>query len=263
MLSKNKKIKERKNLIVLEKDILEVTKEDLEGIDFVIHLAAITDMNLCLENPKKAYEVNVLGTIKLLENSINVKKFIHVSTLGVYGNPVHVPCTEEDPTKPIEPYAASKLASEYFVSSYCTQKNIPFSIARLFNVYGPGQSTKFIIPKIISEGLKGNILELNNLDTSRDFIYVKDVAKALITLTQKGKGIYNIGTGKETTIKEIVEIVEKVLGKKFEITMKKEGNKGVNRSQADVTKIEKETGWKYSINLQEGLKMTISSYKNG
>src|SRR3989344_3216083 len=145
----NISLKTNNNLTILEKNLLEINKEDTRGIDIVIHLAAITDLPDCQKNPKKAYEVNVLGTINLLENSKDVEKFVYASTLGVYGNPVNIPSTEEDPTFPIEPYAASKLAAEYFTSTYCNSINLHFCIARLFNVYGPRQNNKFIIPKII------------------------------------------------------------------------------------------------------------------
>jgi len=264
LVRKNKaSLKTNNNLTILEKDLLEINKEDTKGIDVVIHLAAITDLPDCQKNPKKAYEVNVLGTISLLENSKDVEKFVYVSSLAVYGNSLKLPSGEDDSPTPIETYAATKVAAEYFTSTHCNSINLPFCIARLFSVYGPGQKNGFVIPRIVSQAIAKDELDLKNTDTTRDFIYIGDVVDALINLSVRGNGIYNVGTGIETSIMEVISNVEKILNKKLAVKTSGEKKLGVSRSRSDPTKMVREIGWKYSINLQEGLKMTLDSYKNG
>jgi len=235
----------------------------LDKYDIIYHLAALTDLKKCSENPKLAFNENVLGTINLLSNINNKSKFILISTLGVYGEPKYFPVNEDHTTYPIEPYAASKLASENFVLGFCKSREINYCIVRLFNVYGPGQRNDFVIPMIINQFLNNKKLQLNNLDSSRDFIFIDDVINALIKIGEsENSEIYNVGTGKETTIKEIIEILKKItqMNIKQEILKKRGLKNTVRRSVADISKIQKEIGWHPSVDINDGLLKTWRYY---
>lgn len=251
---------------------IEIARHDLNSLeklgdlefDAIFHLAALTDLKKCLEDPFLACSTNVLGTIKLLESCKKVGRFIIISTLGVYGEPRYLPIDENHPTLPIEPYAASKAAAESFVLGICSSRKIHYCIARLFNVYGPGQKSGFVIPQIINQALNRNEVILKNQNSTRDFIYIDDVIDALIMIALKGKdGIYNIGSGKETSILELTKIMQKFIDRKISFKFTGEARTiNVQRSLADIRKIRKDVGWTPSTDLNDGIRKTLNYYND-
>ncbi len=224
--------------------------------DFVFHLAAITDLKGSLENSMRTFEVNALGTLKLLENFTNIRKFVYVSTLGVYGEPQYVPIDENHPTRPVELYAASKLAGEAAVEGFCRAHDLPFAIARLFNVYGKGQRPDFVIPRLVGEITTKDEVEVRNPKSTRDFIFIDDVVSGLLALALRGKNdVYNIGTGKETSIKEVAMLIKRFTKRKVSLILQPESQDGsVKRSRADVRKANKVLGWSAKVKLVDGIK---------
>lgn len=259
---KNKR--EYDDVSVLHVDLVKNMGVIAENYEIVYHLAALTDLKKCLEDPLEAYNVNVMGTLNLLTNCKNVKKFVYVSTLGVYGEQKKFPVAEDAPAIPIEPYAASKLAAEAVVQGFCRSHKIPFSIVRLFNVYGPGQSTRFVIPSLLEKALIGKEIELENGESTRDFIYIEDAVEALIKISLlENNEIYNVGSGKETSVKDVLKIIEKLISKNIyphDISMT--DTIGVKRSVADISKIKRDTGWNPRTSLEEGIARMIQ-YKYG
>jgi UDP-glucose 4-epimerase len=263
-------------------DRVEIMKLDLEssgdaninGFDAVFHLAAMTDLKKCFDDPARAFEVNAVGTLKLLQSCVGLKKFIYVSTLGVYGEPEYLPIDEDHPIVPLEPYAASKAAGEAAVIGFCRSHGMAFSIVRFFNVYGQGQNENFVVPRLIrrigehpdqkaSRSNNGDRkIEIGNSENSRDFIYIDDAVSGLIAAAEHGDDdIYNIGTGTETSIKDLAMAIAKLKKIKISFTFKDDaGSKGVRRSRADVTKARKVLKWKPHISLERGLKKLLSAH---
>ena len=185
----------------------------MKDVDIVFHLAAISNVNYAISHPRETFETNATGTLNLLEEARKneVEKFVYISSSHVYGLPQYLPMDEKHPVNPHEPYAASKAAAEMLVNIYALNYGLKTTIVRPFNMFGPGQSEDFIIPSIIGQALKKELVELGNLTPTRDLLYITDAIEGMLTIAQKGEGIYNIGSGIETSIKEIVETIINII----------------------------------------------------
>ncbi len=233
----------------------------------VFHLAAITHVGRALNDPRRTFETNTAGTVNVLEamrRSSTVQKLVFVSTAHVYGTPRHLPVNEEHPLQATEPYAASKLAAEAFVSAYGSAYGLPVAIARLFNVYGPRQHPDFVIPSIITQALAKDTVSLGNLTPTRDFTYVDDVIDALMQLALSGMGVYNVGSGVEVSIETLVTLVAHILDKHImtasSYTQQRSSDVEINRMWADNAKI-RALGWSPRVELTEGLRRTIEWFR--
>ncbi|MGZ4863890.1 MAG: NAD-dependent epimerase/dehydratase family protein [Halobacteriota archaeon] len=234
----------------------------------VFHLAAVSHVGRALENPRQTFETNTAGTLTVLEairQSPSAEKLVFVSSAHVYGTPLYIPIDEGHPVRAREPYAASKLAAEAFVSAYSSAYGIPIAIARLFNTYGPRQHPDFVIPSIIRSALAQDALTLGNLTPSRDFTYVEDIVEALLRLAETGDGIYNVASGAEINIETLVARVAEILGKTLTIssqrTQRRSAAVEIERMCADISRI-KALGWEPRVNLIDGLKNTIAWYRD-
>lgn len=241
----------------LQGDILSTGPQ--KGFDVVFHLAALTDMKAALAAPQETFEVNVLGTLKLLEASADTGKFVYISTLGVYGEPKHVPIDEDHPKHPIEPYAASKLAGEAAVEGFCRSHKVPYVIVRSFNVYGKGQRPDFVVPRLIDEVSNKSEVVVRNPKSTRDFIYIDDLVEGLIAAALNGKDdVYNLGTGKETSIEKLAKTIARFTKRKVSFILQPEHDGRVKRSRASVTKAKRKLGWSAKVSLEKGItKMLI------
>ena len=234
----------------------------------VFHLAAISHVGRSIENPRRTFETNTMGTFNVLESvrrSDSVEKFVFVSTAHVYGIPQYLPVDEEHPTYSREPYSASKLAAEGFTLAYSKSYGIPVSIARLFNVFGPRQTHDFVVPDIIAQILEKDIISLGNLKPTRDFTYVDDVITGLLLMARQGDGIYNVGSGREVRIESLVQSIAKILDKRVDVVVKEVRKRSngveIERMWADISRL-KSLGWQPEIEFTEGLKKTVEWYKN-
>ena len=234
----------------------------------VFHLAAVTHVGRALEDPRQTFETNTGGTITVLEavrRSSSVERLVFVSTAHVYGTPRYVPIDEEHPLHAREPYAASKLAAETFVSAYSSAYGIPIAIARLFNTYGPRQNPDFVLPSIIKQALTQDTLTMGNLTPTRDFTFVDDVIEALLLLANAGDGIYNVASGVEVSVEELVTRVAEILGKHLTVSSQRAQRRStgveIERMWADIARI-KALGWEPHVNLIEGLTKTIAWYRD-
>jgi UDP-glucose 4-epimerase len=234
----------------------------------VFHLAAISHVGRALENPRQTFETNTAGTLTVLEairQSSSVEKLVFVSSAHVYGTPLYIPIDEGHPVRAQEPYAASKLAAEAFVSAYSSAYGIPIAIARLFNTYGPRQHPDFVVPSIIRRALSQEALTLGNLTPTRDFTYVDDIVGAFLHLAESGEGIYNVASGVEISIEALVARVAEILGKPLTVssqrTQRRSATVEIERMCADITRI-KALGWKPRVSLIDGLTNTITWYRD-
>ncbi len=254
-----------KNLIELLKDKYEIIcfdrengkdvakKEDFENLkaDYVIHLAAL----MRKETPKEMLNVNVLGTQNVLEFCKKTgAKLIFASSSAVYGN-AKGQIKEDSPLKPESFYGVTKLMGEELCKFYNKNSNVQIVILRFFNVFGKGQGGA-LIPEIISQLEKDKII-LRNPYPKKDFVYIKDVAEAIVkSLDLNSFEIINIGTGKSHSIREIAEKIADLSGKKKEIEFSENVKLNID-SRADFSKAKKLLGWEPKISLEEGLKKTF------
>ena len=213
----------KKNLEVILGDIRD--KENVElftkGIDVIINLAALIGIPYSYKASRSYIETNVLGSLNILNSGIknNIKQVIQISTSEVYGFQKKFPINEDSPLNAKSPYAASKIAADQLSLSFYKSFNLPVSIIRPFNTFGPRQSARAIIPTIITQALKNKIIKLGSVYPTRDLMYVDDAVNGICAAIGKKKTfgqVINLGTGFEISIKKLVEIIGKVLGNKIQ-----------------------------------------------
>lgn len=245
----------------------------MQDIEIVFHLAALIAIPYSYIAPKSFFETNVLGTINLLESArlAKVKRFVHVSTSEVYGTAKYSPINEIHPLQPQSPYSASKIGSESAALSYFLSFNLPVTVVRPFNNFGPRQSARAVIPTIISELLSPYIkkVKLGSLKPVRDYIFVEDTADALITcsLSPETVGeVLNIGLGKGYTIEEIYTLISSLVGIKKKIILDKNRLRPTKSEVweliCDNSKIKKMTNWRPKTDFKSGLIKTFNWIKN-
>ena len=239
--------------------------EDFESIPSCkvwYHLASLTDMKKCNDNPELAREVNTQSIINVLNNAekSNCETFVYISTLGVYGEPRFLPMNETHPTNPVEVYSRSKKEAEELLLSKLTsiKKTV---IVRLFNTFGPKQNEFMIIPYILNNLKRSRSIEIKNFYSSRDFTYISDIVNGIFLagLNGRDKEIYNLGSGNETSIENLIQTIRYILNIDFKVAIKDVNYAGydtVKRSQADITKAKKELLWKPIKTLEDGLLLT-------
>ena len=198
----------------------------VSGNDIVIHLAAQIAIPYSYIAPGDFMSVNTVGTLNILSatREFEVKRVVQLSTSEVFGSAQYIPIDENHPQVAQSPYAASKIAADKLAESFYLSFGTPVVIARPFNTYGPRQSTRAVIPTIILQALRGKTIKLGATDTRRDLNYVTDTALALAKIALSGKGVggqFNIATGKDYSVAEIVKIVGDTLGKKLVVKSEK------------------------------------------
>jgi len=234
-----------------------------KGVDFLFHLAAIANVDYAIKNPVKTYDVNVRGTLNLLEEVRKnpIKKFVYVSSSHIYGVPQYIPVDEKHPIAPREPYSASKAAAENIVNGYSGAYGIETAIVRPFNIYGPGQNESFLIPSIIKQASGNDIIEVGNVEPTRDFTYITDVVAGFLKIAESGSGVYNVGSGVEVKVgdvlRKIVDIVNPDIEIRSVVDKKRSGGVEIPRLCADVSRL-KGVGWAPTIRIEEGLKIIIN-----
>ena len=233
-----------------------ITKENfsLPEFDYVFHLAALVGVKKCEDNPSLARDINIYGAEKisyLTMNEKNLIKFIYFSTAQVYGN-CDSQISEKSRTNPQNLYALTKLEGERKIINAGIIYKIPTAIIRISNIYGIGQHDA-AVPLLIQNIRKNNNLEVT--ESYRDFIYLDDAIEGALTVAEKGEGIYNLGTGQQTRIKNVAEIIAKGLEKK--VNIKEIEDKNLKSICLNINKIKK-LGWNPKYNLEEGLKKILT-----
>ena len=265
-------IRKSKNLTIITGDI----NDDifcfnlLKGKDVLINLASLISIPHSYDSTRAHFETNTNGILNLAHNSIKnkLKKIIHISTSEVYGTAQYVPIDEKHSLQPQSPYSASKISAEGIFRSFYYSYNLPVTILRLFNTFGPRQSIRAVIPRIITQILnKNKNILLGDVTPTRDFNYVVDTCIAIeksIKKTKTGE-IYNYGSGKEISIKTLAEKILKLSGNKKRIIQDKKvlrpKKSEVYRLLCNNKKFTKATNFKPNFNLDDGLKLSISWYR--
>ena len=240
------------------------------NVDIVFHLAALIGIPYSMVFPNDVVETNVIGTLNILKASLenNVPKIIHTSTSEVYGTAQYSPIDESHPLNPQSPYAASKIAADKLAESFFRSYNLPVSILRPFNTFGPRQSLRAIIPTIITQLLKDNKVVVGNLKPSRDFTFVADTVRGFLAIAKK-EGVegqtFNLGTKKDITIKKLILLISELIGVKPEIAVDDQRIRGNNsevmRLISDNSKALQILDWQPKYTLDEGLTQTIEWLK--
>jgi UDP-glucose 4-epimerase len=249
--------------------IHEVDVRDRDGVhavfaetrpDAVAHLAALHFIPAVDEAPELAQSINVDGTRNVLDaaRAYPPTRLVFASTAAVYAN-IPEPLTEELEPAPIDVYGRTKLAGEELVEAFAAETSVDCVSARLFNVMGPRETNPHVLPEIV-EQLRGGAttLELGNLDPQRDFVDARDVAEALTLLLEHrepGVATYNVGSGRSTSVADIVRTCGEILGREIPIEQAPERMRAVERQVlvADVTRIASAVGWQPRRSLRETL----------
>ncbi|MCK5043395.1 NAD-dependent epimerase/dehydratase family protein [Candidatus Pacearchaeota archaeon] len=249
---------------IRDKKISKIFKK--ENPDYVFHLAAQINLRESMKNPIEDANVNIFGSLNLLDNCVKnkVRKIIFSSTGGaIYGDGCKIPTSEAEKEEPSSPYGIAKLSIENYLKFYKKIYGLDYTCLRYSNVYGPRQNNKgeagvvaIFMDKILS---KEELMIIGSGNQTRDYVYVKDVANANMFATDFS-GIYNVGTGKETSVNNLYEKIKKVMDANVSM-IHTPGIKGEQmRSCLDASNLLKE-GWKPKYNLDEGLKETIEYFK--
>lgn len=240
----------------------------LAGIDAIVHLAALIDVTASVEDPALTHEVNVTGTLNVLQEATknNVKKIIFASSTAVYGDTKTLPVKEENPLHPISPYAASKAASEAYLHAFNKCYGIDTVALRFFNVYGPkNQNSPYsgVITKFLQKALKNETLNVEgDGEQTRDFIHVTDIAKALTLALEAenvGGEVFNVCTGKPTSVNNLIDTLKTETKQKLQVNHGPARVGDIRHSYGDPTKATNKLGFKSKITLAKGLKTLIEA----
>lgn len=256
-----------------QKSILDLNflKKIMKNVDYVLHHAAMPSVAKSVSNPLETNNVNVNGTLNVLiaARDNKVKRVVYASSSSVYGDQKKIKKKENMNPNPLSPYAAQKLIGEYYCKQFYNLYGLETVCLRYFNVFGPRQSHKTeyaaVIPKMLSRMLKNeNPIIYGDGKQSRDFTFVEENVKAnLKALSENVAGkVYNIGCGKRITINELVEKLNKILGKNLKPKYEPARPGDVKHTLADITLAKKELKFNPQTSFEEGLKKTIEWYKN-
>jgi dTDP-glucose 4,6-dehydratase len=245
---------------------LQLVKQLVKGVDAVINLAAIASVQRSVEDPLLVNDVNVKGTLNLLKASVdsNVKRFVQASSAAVYGDVQTLPVREDFNPMPLSPYAVSKLATDNYAMVFNRVYGLGAVCLRFFNVYGPRQANNpysGVITIFANEILAHRPPRIfGDGEQTRDFVFVDDVVSAtMLALTEKNAvgEIFNVASGKATTINNIVEILQKIMGEDLRPVHGKPREGDIRHSYASIEKARKFLGFEPVFSLEEGLRALI------
>jgi UDP-glucose 4-epimerase len=246
----------------------DVVGEVLGGVDAVVHLAALIDPADSVRRPLLYHDVNVTGTVNILEASVKkgVGKFVFASSAAVYGDGNPLPLREDYPLRPVSPYAASKVSGEYYCKAFSECYGLGCVALRPFNVYGLGQGSNQyagVITEFVKAGLRGDVLKVyGDGSQTRDFVNVDDVAGAFVKVLEHGplRGeVFNVCTGATISINDLAELVYEIVGKDLRILHVAPRAGDILHSYGDPEKGEKALGFKVQVSFEEGLGRYVKS----
>ena len=243
-------------------------KEAMKGCDIVFHLAALIGIPYSYVSPASYIDTNINGTLNIVQSArdLGLQKVIHTSTSETYGSAQYVPINESHPIVGQSPYSASKIGADQIALSYHKSFGTPIAVIRPFNTYGPRQSTRAVIPTIISQILSGEkILKLGALTPTRDFNFVKDTCNAFkaIALSDKTVGrVINSSSNFEISIKDTANLIAEIMNVDIELISEKERlrpkDSEVNRLYGDNTILKELTDWIPEFSGKDGFKKGLN-----
>lgn len=269
------------NLTVIAGDVTDslFVKKAVADKEYVFHLAALIGIPYSYVAPESYINTNIKGTLNIMQACLDedVTRVVHTSTSEVYGTAQYTPIDEKHPLQGQSPYSASKIGADKIAESFHCSFGLPVTTIRPFNTFGPRQSTRAVIPTIITQALTGKTVKLGSLTPIRDLTYVADTVNGFIKLAESKKTIgktINTGSGRGVTIGELAEIIIRQVNPKAKILCEE---KRVRPDKSEVMELlcdnrcaKELAGWKPEYTLEEGLSLTIDwmkehidSYKPG
>ena len=252
---------------ILQTDILNTAMKEVDG---VVHLAALWLLQ-CYEYPRAAFDVNIRGTYNVIEACVanNIERLVYSSSASVYGDAVKETMTEDHPYNNWTFYGATKIAGEHMLKAYHKRYGLKGVGLRYMNVYGPRQDYKgtyiAVMMKILDNLDKGlSPVVYGDGSQSYDFIYVRDTARANVCALKSEVpfGFYNVGRGIKTSIKELTELILKISGSDLPIKYEPAGQTFVTNRVGDPVAAEKDLGFKWTVDLEDGLRRLVEWRKS-
>lgn len=247
-------------------------KEAMKGMEEVYHLAALIAIPFSYHSPDTYVDTNIKGTLNVLQaaRELETSRILITSTSEVYGTAQYVPIDENHPFQGQSPYSATKIGADRLAESFYRSFNLPISIVRPFNTYGPRQSARAVIPTIITQLLAGKEeIELGSLTPTRDFNFVKDTANGFIEIAKSNNTIgeeINVATQQEISIEQLATELIQQINPNAKIICDDErlrpDKSEVNRLLGSNEKIKQLTNWKLNYTFEEGIAETIEFFKN-
>jgi NAD dependent epimerase/dehydratase len=242
------------------------------GVDIVFHLAALIAIPYSYVAPESYVDTNIRGTLNVCQAAMNngVKRIVHTSTSEVYGSAQYVPIDEKHPLQAQSPYSASKIGADAVAMSFFNAFKLPVTIARPFNTYGPRQSSRAVIPSIITQIANGKKqIELGDVSPTRDFNYVLDTCRGILELARCNAAIgetVNIGSNFEISVRDTLVLIRELMASDVKFIRDEKRirpeNSEVFRLWCDNTKIQSMTGFQPSFDIRAGLKATVDWFIN-
>lgn len=249
-----------------------VTERAVDGCDTVFHLAAMASVPRSMREPALCHAWCATSTVNLLAaaEACGVRRMVVASTSAAYGDSPYVSKREVDPPAPLSPYAAAKLSAEAYMQSFSRTANIETVILRYFNVFGPRQDPKSeysaVIPKFVSMILSGQRPVIyGDGSQSRDFVFVRDVAKANLlaaTIPEINGGIFNIARGERTTLLELLTTLSEILGEDIQPIHDPPRLGDVRDSLADITEARRRLLFEPDVDMSTGLRQSVDYYRS-
>jgi NAD dependent epimerase/dehydratase len=238
----------------------------VQDVDVVFNLAASISVPYSFVAPREVVMTNVVGALNVLSavRDFGVKRMVQMSSSEVYGTAQYTPIDERHPLDAQSPYAASKVGADKLAESFGLAYQLPVVVARPFNTYGPRQSLRAVVPTVIAQALAGEDVYLGAMGPTRDFVYVGDTVAGLEALAESDgvtAGTYNIATGEDVSVADVVEAVSELLGRELTVHTEEERlrpvNSEVHQLIGDATRLREATGWAPTTGLREGLQIVI------
>ncbi len=238
----------------------------MQDVEIVFHLAALIAIPYSYHAPTSYLRTNVEGTLNVLQAALEAgaERVVHTSTSEVYGTARSVPIAESHPLQAQSPYSATKIAADKMAEAFYCSYDLPVSIIRPFNTFGPRQSGRAVIPTIITQALTRQTIELGNVSPTRDFNYVADTVNGFVQVAESPNSIgevINVGSGREIGINDLVSMIMKAVGKNLRINYENKrarpDTSEVERLLADISKAQALLGYEPRYTLEEGLRVTI------
>ncbi len=236
------------------------------GTTCIFNLGALIGIPYSYQSPRDVVDTNMIGTLNVLEaaRENDVGRVIQISTSEVYGTAIYAPIDEKHPLQGQSPYSASKIGAEKLAESFFRSFELPVTVIRPFNNFGPRQSTRALIPTVISQALAGGELRLGSLAPKRDFTYVADTVRGFTAVAGSDRAVgetINLGTGTEVSIGDVVSMVSELVGR--ELVVKQDPQRlrpkasEVGRLLCDASKAAELCDWRAEIGLEEGLRRVV------
>ena len=240
-------------------------KLDGDSVDAVFHLAGRTYVPASWEKPLDFQNVNVGGTINVLEFCKCYSTPLTYVSAYLYGIPSMLPISENDRLIPNNPYALSKLNAENWCSFYAENFGISITVVRPFNIYGIGQKKHFLIPEIIDQVLEGKDIQIKDLSPRRDYLYLDDLVDGLIlTMGRSGYNTYNFGSGYSLSVKEIIDVIQSVAGTSLRVVSEKRPRHNeIPDVYANIGRARDELGWVPKTSFETGIKRIVNAKEKG